>query len=238
MIQRAKHCSPKHYSHNHNKNQQGASFVEFNIVALPLICLCLLGMELIYFNQTRLMVTLALNEAMRTCITHHQQPSVTLSAFNTALLPLFAPAGKHASLRAKQTWVHQDFLARHRLPPWQLLHLGPDHRDFTDFAHPLLTQRNGQATIRNTYLLEQHQENIRLGWVNGKGPVSRRDVFEANTAWLQLTYLHQPFTPGVALVIKALLRSDDEYIQRAYQQGLIAIRVEQKALMQSDPQQW
>ena len=66
----------------------------------------------------------------------------------------------------------------------------------------------------------------------------QRREFEANTAWLQLTYLHQPFTPGVGLVVKALLRSDDEYIQRAYQQGLIAIRVEQKALMQSDPQQW
>ncbi len=218
--------------------QRGASFVEFTIVAIPLFFLGALGIELIRFNQTRLMIMVALNEAMRTCITRHNNPALTLATFEQALLPLFAPAGRHATIKDRQRDVMRSLQLQTGLAPWRMVHLSPNPKDFADFAHPILSRRNGRATIRNSYLLEQHQDKIRAGWQNGQGPHSGHDAFEANTVWLQVTYLHKPLTPGVGLVMKTLMKSNDTYIANGYKNGLVAIQVEQRGMMQSDPMLW
>lgn len=116
--------------------------------------------------------------------------------------------------------------------------IAPDKNDFADFAHPILTQRSGRATIRNSYMAEQHQDRIRSGWLSGKGPKSGNDIFEANTVRLQATYLHQPLTPGVGFVMRTLMRSQDTYIANGYRNGLVAIQVEQHGMMQSNPMLW
>jgi len=221
-----------------NFRQRGASFIEFTIVAIPLFLLGALGIELIRFNQSRLMVIVALNEAMRTCITNHGNPVMTLATFEQALLPLFAPAGRYATIEDRQRKTKQRFQSQTGSSPWRVVQLAPDKNDFADFAHPILTQRSGRATIRNSYMAEQHQDRIRSGWLSGKGPKSGNDIFEANTVRLQATYLHQPLTPGVGFVMRTLMRSQDTYIANGYRNGLVAIQVEQHGMMQSNAMLW
>jgi len=223
---------------NHLHSQIGASFIEFNIVAIPLILVGLFGVELMLFNQSRMIVSYALNEAMRAAITQHAEPSVTEATFAKALLPLFAPAGRHADIEARQLWEKKKHLSDTGLPQWKLNKLFPNKQDFDDFAHPVLSRRNGRPTIRNNYLKEQHREMLQIGWPDGKGPMSQRNVFEANSITLQVIYLKKPLTPGVSTIIKLLLSSQDKYIESAYRQGLLVIVTEQQALMHSDPMLW
>lgn len=100
--------------------QHGASALEASLALLPVLLVCLLGIELVHAHQSKQLVSLALQEAGRrasiTLADHH----TVNQAFAQALAPLFTPAGQHADALARL----EATLARHErlyaLPLWQL----------------------------------------------------------------------------------------------------------------------
>ena len=100
--------------------QQGASALEASVAVVPVLLVCLLGIELVHAHQVKQLASLALLEAGRVASVTGADHKQVNRAFARALAPRFAPDGQaaHASKRQDAT------LARYRhtyaLPLWQL----------------------------------------------------------------------------------------------------------------------
>ncbi len=100
--------------------QRGASALEASVAVVPVLLVCLLGIELVHAHQVKLLASLALHEAGRVASVTGADHNQVNRAFARALAPRFAPTdlGAHASKRQDAT------LARYRhtyaLPLWQL----------------------------------------------------------------------------------------------------------------------
>lgn len=100
--------------------QRGASALEASLALVPVLLVCLLGIEFVHAHQSKQLVSLALQEAgRRASITNAHQHKVN-QAFAHALTPLFTPAGQYATPLARL----EATIARHErlyaLPLWQL----------------------------------------------------------------------------------------------------------------------
>lgn len=100
--------------------QRGASALEASLALVPVLLVCLLGIEYVHAHQSKQLVSLALQEAgRRASITNAHHHKVN-QAFAQALTPLFTPAGQYATPLARL----EATIARHErlyaLPLWQL----------------------------------------------------------------------------------------------------------------------
>src|SRR5690606_30118735 len=98
----------------------------------------------------------ALIEAGRAAIVDHAHPRTIESAFENALLPLFASQTKPLS-RQRLLQAMAERQSRTGAPPWRIEILSPTPAAFNDFAAPTLeiAQQTGLPAISNAYLAEQ-----------------------------------------------------------------------------------
>ncbi len=165
-------------------------------------------------------------------------PEKIEQAFSAAILPLFAPPGKHDSPAIRRDASARAIARETGLSPWKIETLNPGLAVFTDFAETDLSKKFGRLVLRNDYLSEQHQTHIRQGRPGGLGPNSGRTVFEANTLRLQLSLLYRPRTPGIAFVLKKLSRHRTDRTGIAWQKGYLVAELITEVMMQSHAQLW
>lgn len=213
--------------------------MEFVIVAMPLLLVGLGSVELAHWFATRQVVSVALLDAGRAAITRHSHPEAIVAAFEYGLRPLYLSSTDHASTRRLQRAL--DVRGRHmQTAPWQIEVLSPSALAFTDFSDSSLrvAGTSGQATINNDYLAEQDARYRAAGWSEGRGPASGQTVYEANTAVLRLSWLHQPKLPFIAPLLKPLGNPQGSYQQRAFAAGYLPMARQITLMMQSHPVQW
>ena len=100
--------------------QRGTSALEASLAVIPVLLLCLMGLELVYAHQSKQLASLALQEAGRQAsVTAADHPQVE-RAFALALSPLFTPAGQHANPQARQKATIERYRRLYDLPLWQL----------------------------------------------------------------------------------------------------------------------
>jgi len=196
----------------HRPRQRGASMVEFVLVALPLLLVGLVVIEIGHALMARQVLRLALHEAMRAGAVQHGEPRVMAAAFESALTPLYVPAGNHASPQARMRASHARVQHSAGLPLWRLDILGPPMAAFADFGRPTTQypgHSSGQTSIANDYQAEQHVR-VQERWPTGEGTQSGLTIFDANVLHVRLTYLREPLTPvtGTLFKIAALAASD------------------------------
>ena len=100
--------------------QGGASTLEATLFAIPVIFVCLLGVELVQVHQVKQLAGLALHEAGRAASVSAGDSSVINQRFAQALLPRFAPAGKHLSTTQRRDATLARYQSIYGLPLWQL----------------------------------------------------------------------------------------------------------------------
>lgn len=219
--------------------QGGAGTVEFAMVALPLLMAALGSIELAQWFYTRQAVSVALLDAGRAAITSHNRSDHIIAAFELALRPLFVSSSPQAT---EQRVVHA-LANRHRrmnAAPWQIEVLSPSASAFADFADAQLQVDGavGKPSINNNYLAEQDARYRASGWANGFGPISGQTIYEANTAVLRLSWLHEPLLPLMVPLLKALGDPQGSYRQRALARGYLPMTRQMTLMMQSHPVQW
>lgn len=223
----------------HPRSQRGAGMAEFTLVAIPVLLLGLGGIEVSHWLFTRQAISLALLEAGRAAITHHNHPDRIIYAFESALLPLYvtaAPGGARQRLQQSMTRRQQLMQAA----PWQIEVLSPSAAAYIDFGDKTLrVSGSGQRpAINNNYLSEQHQRHRARGWVDGRGPVSGQTIYQANTVVLRLNWPHEPRLPLIAPILRALGKRSGNYRERAFAQAYLPMLRQMTLLMQSHPVQW
>jgi hypothetical protein len=224
------------FKHAQALTQSGSAAIEFALVAIPLLLVGLGGIEIAHWFSVRQTVSLALLEAARAASVAHAKPEVIEHAFEQALLPLFA--GQHPD-QARQQLAraleqrHQDT----QDSPWRIIIHSPSAAAYIDHAQAEISMQ-GLASINNDYQQEQDLRYRRKGWVDGKGPVSRQTIFQANTLHLTLSYPHKPVVPGVSNLIKQLYPVADSYGRAAMQQGYLPMTRSLTLIMQSHPVNW
>jgi len=224
----------------HRPRQRGASMVEFVLVALPLLLVGLVVIEIGDALMTRQVLRLALHEAMRAGAVQHAEPRVMAAAFESALTPLFVPAGSYASPQARMLASHARLLNQTGLPLWRLDMLGPPMTAFADFGRPD-TQHGGRSSIANDYQAEQHvraQERWPAVGLPGKGTQSGLTIFDANVLHVRVTYLRRPLTPLTATLLKAAAFATSDAARPALAAGLLPLTLDARMTMQSDPVAW
>ncbi|MEI8399921.1 MAG: hypothetical protein WCG12_03860 [Alcaligenaceae bacterium] len=109
--------------------QRGTSALEASLAVIPVLLVCLVGLELVHAHQSKHLVSLALQEAGR-------QASVTAAdrhkverAFALALSPLFTSVGRHATPQDRQQAISARYRRLYALPVWQLELTEVDVRD-------------------------------------------------------------------------------------------------------------
>lgn len=223
----------------HLLSQHGAGMVEFAIVALPVLFVGLGSVELSHWFYTRQAVSLALLDAGRAAITDHNRSTRIITTFEHALRPLYATPtaaattqGLHNALARRQNDLSS--------APWQIEVLSPSAGAYTDFLDTGLRVdgATGYPAINNDYLTEQDHRHRAKGWLDGRGPVSGQTIYEANTAVLRLSWLHQPLLPLLAPILRALGNPSGNYRQRALAQGYLPMTRQIALLMQSHPVHW
>jgi len=100
--------------------QRGAGALEASLALVPVLLVCLLGIELVHAHQSKQLVSLALQEAGRTASVTNADHHKANQAFEQALAPLFRPAGQHASALARLEATIARHERRYALPLWQL----------------------------------------------------------------------------------------------------------------------
>jgi hypothetical protein len=221
------------------KQQHGAAMVEFAVAALPLLFCALFVVEAARWHMTRQMLNLALLEAARAGSVAHARPMVMERAFERALLPLFEPAGRHASAQARMRAAFLDIARQTGVLAWNLDVLSPSAAAYTDFGDPGLRVAGapGLAAIRNDYQAEQHDRRRRMGWASGRGPRSGTTIFEANTLRLRLRYIHAPLVPGLRALLRQVAAMHGAH-DPAARAGMLVIAMEVTMPMQSHPVHW
>ncbi len=221
--------------------QRGAAMLECCLIATALMLLGCGVFEIARWHLVRHTLMLAAHEAGRALSVNHGNPWFSDLAVNQALTPLFTPPGAHQTPEKRRDAMRQRHLMRFGLPLWQLTVTHPVVATFDDFVDPALSRQLGRRTINNDYLPEQHLRHVRLGWLQGLGPNSQQDIFEANTVHFSLTYLHEPQTPGVRAILRGLStigRSGTALAGLGLKLGLLPIVVTHRVVMQSHPMQW
>jgi hypothetical protein len=221
------------------------AMAEFAILAMPLMLAGLLVVETARWHMTRQMLSLALLEAARAGATAHARPGAIEDAFQLALLPMFQPAGQHASARARMDAEFRALSRQTGEVPWRIEILQPGAAAYADFAEPGLLVTGapgvprvpGVRAIRNDYQAEQHARRREQGWVGGRGPRSGLTIFQANTLRLRLTYLHAPVVPGARTLLRGLWAASATGGAGA-QAGLLTIVVHMELGMHTHPVQW
>lgn len=176
--------------------QFGTGMAEFITVAIPVILLGLSGIELASWLNMRQIISVALVNAGRAASSQNAQPQVIADVFKNSLHMAY-PDSKSLERRLKQNQADLNL-------PWQIKILNPSTKSFSDHQSNSAYVANkpyGQPVINNYYQDLQHQNNIQRGWPLGRGPVSNKDIFQANTLDLELIWPQQPLLPGIKQII-------------------------------------
>lgn len=184
-------------------------------------------------------VSLALLEAGRAGITDHARPASIEQAFQRALLPLFpATATQSAAQRLQQALNRRQRASG--APPWQIRLVLPSAAAFQDFAspHAVVQGAGGLAVIDNNYQAEQHQAYLERGWREGRGPLSRATIFDANSLVLNLSYMHEPLVPGMRGLLGLLAYTAQGHAHAALAGGYLPMQQTLRLTMQSHPVAW
>jgi|GEM_PF-715256 hypothetical protein len=103
-----------------DSKQRGASALEASLAVVPVLLVCLLGVELVHAHQVKQLASLALQEAGRVASikgAHHNQVN---QAFAQALAPRFATIGRAANASDRQDATLARYRRTYALPLWQL----------------------------------------------------------------------------------------------------------------------
>lgn len=228
-------------NHMHRRAQQGASMVEFAIVAIPILAIGLGTVELAHWFFTRQAIKLALLEAGRSAITSHINPHNIIQTFEAALQPLYAAPNRQLMRQRVQNALLERS-SNISQAPWQITVLSPSANAYQDFASPALNIK-GAANLRainNNYLAEQHARNQKKqdGWINGTGPVSGQNIYEANSLVMHLYWPHKPLLSFGKPILKALGNANGSYAQRTFANGYLPMARQVTLVMQSHPVNW
>lgn len=215
------------------RSQQGAAVIEFLVTAVPILLLGLGATETTRWYMHKQHVRLALLEAQRVAAVSHAKPERIIASFEEGLKPLFAPAGRHASIEARRDDYLAEVSRNSGTSPWRITITSPTTAHFKDFSQAdlAIARSTGFAAINNNYQAEQHQAKPR-------GLNSQESIFEANIFSVDLIYPYKPLVPGVATLMKLLQRSDSA-LQQSYQDaGYLAMALSAHIGMQSHPVLW
>lgn len=218
--------------------QRGTFMLETTLVLTPLLFAAGLIIELARIHQIKSIARLALYETGKSASVTHAKPEIYENVFKQHMLTLYVPKGSHASAQHRQSVEMNRQLEQTGVPVWKLEVLSPTQASFRDFSDSKLSRANRQATIRNDYQKEQHRQGLSRGWQAGLGPVSGQTIFQANTLKLRLTYLHQPFLPGLQSALRLLGAMSSGEKNQAWRKGLFAIVITHEVMMQSDLKNW
>lgn len=103
----------------HSK-QRGATALEASLALVPVLLVCLLGVELVHAHQSKQLVSLALQEAGRKASISATYRDKVNQAFAQALVPLFVPAGQYTTALARLEATMARYERLYALPLWQL----------------------------------------------------------------------------------------------------------------------
>jgi hypothetical protein len=100
--------------------QRGASALEASLAIVPVLLVCLLGVELVHAHQSKQLISLALQEAGRSASVTAADRDQVNQAFTQALAPLFMPSGHDTSALARLEATIARYERLYALPLWQL----------------------------------------------------------------------------------------------------------------------
>ncbi len=100
--------------------QNGTSTLEATLFAIPVLFVCLSGIELVQVHQVKQLAGLALHEAGRAASVNAGDATAINQRFAQALLPRFAPAGKHFSTAQRRDATLARYRSSYGLPLWQI----------------------------------------------------------------------------------------------------------------------
>lgn len=100
--------------------QRGASALEASVAVVPVLLVCLLGLELVHAHQVKQLASLALHEASRVASVTGADHKQVNRAFAQALAPRFAPASQVANASERQDATLARYRQTYALPLWQL----------------------------------------------------------------------------------------------------------------------
>jgi hypothetical protein len=144
--------------------QRGASALEASFAAVPILLVCLLGIELVHAHQVKQLASLALHEAGRVASVTGADHKQVNQAFARALAPRLVPSGQAAHASERQDATHARYRQRYALPLWQL-----EIADVHELSAPPNTFRAVQLNL--IYVHEPLQ-----AWL--------RQVLKQSTRWL------------------------------------------------------
>lgn len=105
---------------NENSKQRGASALEASLAVVPVLLVCLLGVELVHAHQVKQLASLALQEAGRVASVTGANHNQVNQAFAQALAPRFATAGRAANASVRQAATLARYRRVYAVPLWQL----------------------------------------------------------------------------------------------------------------------
>jgi hypothetical protein len=182
------------------KPQSGSTMVECCLAILPIILLGSLILEVTYWHTARHRLALALSQAVDLATMRHGEVLVAWQYLKEKRPEL--------NIQAQDVRVVQadtDITAI-----------------FSEFADAALSKEFRQPTIRHDFLIAQHEKFKLLGWSGGRGPITGKNILEANTLSVTVVGWHRPYLSWLSAVLK---------LWQGH--GRMAIRVTQSAMMQS-----
>lgn len=217
--------------------QRGATLIEFVAGASMVLALGIAALETAHWQVARQIAAVALLEAARAGTTRHGDPAAMAQAFEQGMRALHAAGRPGQAGLDRLRAVHAARRSRAGVSAWHIHVMTPHAAHFADFG-----QRgagpDGQRAIVPDYQHEQHQEHVRR-WPGGRGPRSGQTIFEANVLQLRLTYLHEPLTPLLSGLLRALGqgRGDRKGLAMA-RAGYLPLAHEIALTQQSAAMQW
>lgn len=103
-----------------DSKQRGASVLEASLAVVPVLLVCLLGVELVHAHQVKQLASLALQEAGRVASVKGANHNQVNRAFAQALAPRFATVGRAANASDRQDATLARYRRTYALPLWQL----------------------------------------------------------------------------------------------------------------------
>ena len=103
-----------------DSKQRGASALEASLAVVPVLLVCLLGVELVHAHQVKQLASLALQEAGRVASVTGANHNQVNRAFAQALAPRFATVGRTANASDRQDATLARYRRTYALPLWQL----------------------------------------------------------------------------------------------------------------------
>lgn len=197
--------------------QRGTGLIEFTLVAMPVIFLCLTGIELAHWLNMRQSLNLALVQAARAGISKHAEPAQIAAVFELNLDMLYP------QYQSKERILNNTRLKLGR--PWQITIYHPGPGDFDNYG-----QHNNQNTINNSYQRLQYNRQP-------DGIDTGSNIFIANTLEMGLVWPHKPVLPILSTLIKSLAPFTQNY-KSIFQAGYLPFVRHISMPMQSDPKLW